>query len=189
MLLFNTSRPQCDRHLADDIFKCMSLKGFGSYFQRFVPNGLLNNNLLYASLGLSNYLASNRRQNNTWINQCWPSSTTHIQDTRIFIFLRDFRYFASGKIPVIRLKNPTLTDKDNSFHVVCTIWDSTCMYLLFLISWLVYTSPGLNALSHWGRVTHICVSKLTIIGSDNGLSPGRRQAIIWTNVGILLIGL
>ena len=27
-----------------------------------------------------------------------------------------------------------------------------------------------------------------IIGSDNGLSPGRRQAIIWTNAGILLIG-
>ena len=22
------------------------------------------------------------------------------------------------------------------------------------------------------------------IGSDNGLSPGRRQAIIWTNVGL-----
>ena len=34
---------------------------------------------------------------------------------------------------------------------------------------------------------HICVSKLTIIGSDNGLSPGRRQPIIWTNAGILLI--
>ena len=37
-------------------------------------------------------------------------------------------------------------------------------------------------------MTHICVSKLTIIGSDNGLSPGRRQAIIWTNAEILLIG-
>ena len=36
-------------------------------------------------------------------------------------------------------------------------------------------------------MTHICVSKLTIIGSDNGLSPGRRQAIIWTNAWILLI--
>ena len=35
---------------------------------------------------------------------------------------------------------------------------------------------------------HICVGKLTTIGSDNGLSPGRRQAIIWTNDGILLIG-
>ena len=35
---------------------------------------------------------------------------------------------------------------------------------------------------------HICVGKLTIIASDNGLSPGRHQAIIWTNAGILLIG-
>ena len=43
-------------------------------------------------------------------------------------------------------------------------------------------------LTHLGRVTHICVSKLTIIGSDNGLSPGRHQAIIWTNAGILSIG-
>ena len=43
-------------------------------------------------------------------------------------------------------------------------------------------------LTHCGRVTHICVSKLTIIGSDNGLSPSRHQAIIWTNAGILLIG-
>ena len=42
-------------------------------------------------------------------------------------------------------------------------------------------------LTHRGRVTHICVSKLTIIGSDKCLSPGRRQAIIWTNAGILLI--
>ena len=44
------------------------------------------------------------------------------------------------------------------------------------------------SLTHWGRETHICVGNLTIIGSDNGLSPQRRQAIIWTNAGILLIG-
>ena len=43
------------------------------------------------------------------------------------------------------------------------------------------------ALAHWGRVTHICDSKLVIIGWDNGLSPGRRQAIISTNAGILLM--
>ena len=42
-------------------------------------------------------------------------------------------------------------------------------------------------LTHWSRVTHICVSKLTVIGSDNGLSPDRRQAIIWTNGELLLI--
>ena len=42
-------------------------------------------------------------------------------------------------------------------------------------------------LTHWGRVMHICVGKLTIIGSDNGLSHRRRHAIIWTIAGILLI--
>ena len=46
---------------------------------------------------------------------------------------------------------------------------------------------GFWFLTHWGLVTHICVSKLSILGSDNGLSAGRRQAIIWTNAGILFI--
>ena len=46
-----------------------------------------------------------------------------------------------------------------------------------------------QCLTHWGCVTHICVSKLTIISSDNGLSPGRRQAIICTNAGILFVEL
>ena len=40
-------------------------------------------------------------------------------------------------------------------------------------------------LTHSGRVTHICVDNLTISGSHNGLSSGRRQAITWANAGIL----
>ena len=43
--------------------------------------------------------------------------------------------------------------------------------------------------TQWGQMTHICVSKFTIIVSDNGLSPVGRQAIIWNNAGILSIGL
>ena len=35
--------------------------------------------------------------------------------------------------------------------------------------------------THWGQMTHICGIKLTIIGYNNGLSPGRPRAIIWTN--------
>ena len=58
----------------------------------------------------------------------------------------------------------------------------------FLYNRANYAECCLRVLTHWGRVTHICVGKLTIIGSDNGLSPGRRQAIIWFNAGILLIG-
>ena len=37
-------------------------------------------------------------------------------------------------------------------------------------------------------MTHICVSQLITIVSDNGLSPDRRQAIIWNNDGILFFG-
>ena len=69
-----------------------------------------------------------------------------------------------------------------------------CWYRIFhreakMFSWLFHSIIGSSyTLTHWGRVTHICVGKLIIIGSDNGLSPGRRQAIIRTNAGILLIG-
>ena len=63
------------------------------------------------------------------------------------------------------------------------------LYNLFYV-WLLSSN---HMLTHWGRVTHICVSKLTIIGSDNGLAPGRRQTIIWTNDGTnfseILIGI
>ena len=46
----------------------------------------------------------------------------------------------------------------------------------------------ITKLTHWGWVPYICISKLTIICSDNGLVPGQCQAIIWTNAGKLLIG-
>ena len=53
--------------------------------------------------------------------------------------------------------------------------------------WMHMSDHSAVSFTHLGRVTHICVSKLTIIGADNGLPPSRRQAIIWTNAGILLI--
>ena len=47
---------------------------------------------------------------------------------------------------------------------------------------------NLKWLTHCGRLTRICVNNLTIIGKDNGLSPGRCQANVWTNAGRLLNG-
>ena len=59
-------------------------------------------------------------------------------------------------------------------------------------TWVVNGTRGVRKeqppLTHWSRVMHICVNELTIIGSDNGLSPDRRQAIIWTIDEILWIG-
>ena len=60
-------------------------------------------------------------------------------------------------------------------------------WTLFRFQWDLFPRVYLT-ITHWGRVTHICVGRITISGSDNGLSPGRRQAIIWTNAAILSIG-
>ena len=51
----------------------------------------------------------------------------------------------------------------------------------FLQIWLTYWP-----LTHQGWMTHICVSNLTIMGSDNGLAMTSWQAIIRTNVGMLV---
>ena len=47
--------------------------------------------------------------------------------------------------------------------------------------------PVAYAIKTWGRVTHLCVGNLTIIGPDNDLSTDRRQSVIWNTAGILLI--
>ena len=82
----------------------------------------------------------------------------------------------------------------SSLHIELDASASKCMNYGFVD---IKCQPNSNSQSdlsiidkgftHWGRVTHICVRDLTSIGSDNDLSPGRRQAIIRTNAGILLI--
>ena len=59
-----------------------------------------------------------------------------------------------------------------------------CIYIRYMTSWIKWNCDYRCILNRLDRVTHIWVSKLTIIGSDNGLSPDRRQAIIWINSGI-----
>ena len=89
--------------------------------------------------------------------------------------------------------------KENS-HKASTLsneqtWDrALCKFIFHLtmattISHQDHGQSIILKLTHWGQVTHIWIGKLTIIGSDNGLSPGRRQAIILTNARILLIRL
>ena len=75
-------------------------------------------------------------------------------------------------------------------HYLSQCWPRSILpYGIIRLQWIKTLQHMLtHGLTHWGRVTHIWINKLTIIGSINGLSPGRRQAIIWTNAGILLIG-
>ena len=74
-----------------------------------------------------------------------------------------------------------------SFHLYCYIHNMEQVYMVYsmqmsLSMWMYL----IIFLTHWLREMHICISNLTIIGSNNGLSPGRRQTIIWSNAGILL---
>ena len=76
----------------------------------------------------------------------------------------------------------------NIFLIIACISFLRATFLLHAIKTFLSYVQLILPLDHWGQVTHICVSNLTTIGSDNGLSPARRQAIIWTNAGILFIG-
>ena len=74
-------------------------------------------------------------------------------------------------------------DFSSQLTATTSLWDCSTWYLGWMRSYFYY-----HGLTHWGRVMHIHVSKQTIIGSYNGLLLGWRQAIMWTNAGILLIG-
>ena len=89
-------------------------------------------------------------------------------------------HFQTSTVQPLKFGNGQVT----SSHTLLHMW----LLMHAGIKWNHVSKNGPRSLTHWGRATHICVGKLTIIGSDNGLSPGRRQAIIWTNAGILLIG-
>ena len=70
---------------------------------------------------------------------------------------------------------------NSKWFQISTLWTSDIWF------WnLFQTREWETVLTYWGRVTHTCIGKLTIIGSGNGLSPGRQQAIIWTSTVMLL---
>ena len=102
----------------------------------------------------------------------------------------------NGHIPdAILVTNPTAPYLTFPFHQdlisIPSIDNSQNKRTILAISMLydlILQIQLYKCLTHWGPVTHICVGKLTILGSNNGLSPGRSEAIIWTNAGILLIG-
>ena len=82
-------------------------------------------------------------------------------------------------VMVISLQSTVvITVKKNhlSMRASQRISDLICCCCWYSFEYIAYYSE--EKLFPWGRVMHICVSKLNIIGSDNGLSPGRHQAIM-----------
>ena len=85
-------------------------------------------------------------------------------------------------------------DKENKHDFVKTVPGKLCILCVFSKTSLVslyrfhcICMPYWISLTHWGRMMHIWISKLTTIGSDNGLLTRWRPAIISPNAIILLI--
>ena len=95
-----------------------------------------------------------------------------------FAFVWMIKYFMWPKIPVM------------FYDILIFCWCSLLTLKTTVSNKDKYRIPTWcgSYLTPWDRVRHICFSKRTIISSDNGLSPGRRQTIIWTNAGKLLFG-
>ena len=97
-----------------------------------------------------------------------------------------FHWFHMLSLPItliIRLKCllKYITGMDVDIHFLL-------VQIMYIYLWQLPSNSNRNSISLTpvGRVTHVCVSTLTIIGSDNGLSPGRCQTILWTNRVLLI---
>ena len=104
----------------------------------------------------------------------------------------DYTFLADNWISLHHCQGPLLQREMKMSKSIAINEFRTCINnYIHIKGWDVIPYPCHNfngsCLTHWGRMMHICISKLTIIGSDNGLSPDQCQAIIWTNAGILLI--
>ena len=104
----------------------------------------------------------------------------------IFIHENAFENIVS-KVAAILFQPQCVKYAGKTQTAIATITGSEQISVVYLVSGYNNSGTyGVVRLTHWGRVTHICFSKLTIIDSYNALSPGRHQAIIWTNPGMLL---
>ena len=108
---------------------------------------------------------------------CFPNSCSNIycwmRYTSIDIHIIKIRWSHNHLIFIIGILISFLKDEN-------LLWTTNS----FLSIRIFFMS---TVLTHWGWVMQICISKLTIIGSDIGFPPGRGQAIISINTGILLI--
>ena len=98
-----------------------------------------------------------------------------------------FKVFAIRYFETFPLLKETFSMADKISRNLTTIWMLKLHTIRCCVEQMLQWQT-VCCLTHWGRVTHICVSNITTIGSDNDLSPGRRQVIIWTDDGILSIG-
>ena len=186
--LVNTLRPrQNGCHFPDEIFRCIFSMKMYKFWLKFHRSLFVGVQLTIFQYWLRQWLGTNQATSlclNQWRLVYW----------RIYTSLG--RNELKG-LPIYGLHLKILWDTENPTMNIGLCYSYMQLYCRIgnlpakssVISLILHLGFWISlSLTHSGWVMHICVSKLTIIGSDSALSPGRRQAIISTNSGILLIG-
>ena len=98
---------------------------------------------------------------------------------------------------LLHVRKETVLRRINGILVLCSTFFISCCVVGFhfeqplgrnMLLELFYPHSHRAYKSLRPSDAYICVCKLIIIGSDSGLSPRRRQAIIWSIAGISLLG-
>ena len=77
-------------------------------------------------------------------------------------------------------------DKFDTTGKSVLVYSKVAVIEAFILSELLWWNPW--SLPHRGRVTHICAPiNQTTVSLDNGLSPVRRQAIIWADGDLFFV--
>ena len=111
---------------------------------------------------------------NNWIGKLWKLAWWVIIGSGNGLLCDSAK--SSPDVDKSSMRSWSIRRRTSSLHKKCS-WKISILDIRLEIINLRF-QPHMSYLTHWDRVMHMCVSKLTIIGSDNGLSPGRRQAII-----------
>ena len=110
-----------------------------------------------------------------YLNQCWVIFNWTLRNKTQWHFIQNTKPFIhKNKSKNIVCERGAILSRGGGWGKT----DQTHCFSLHLTESLPSLRPN----------DHICVDNLTIIGSDSGFSPGRRQTIIRTNAGIVLIG-
>ena len=130
-----------------------------------------------------------------WVLLGWHSNDYRSIKTSVFLTCPEYRTWNEHlclHFCIVWCKSGEDCFSNGMLHISISYlekWRSACIHRLMCVHWISGShafscSPHAYCLTYWGRVYESV--NYAIFGSSNGLLPGQRQAIVWTNAGCQL---
>ena len=115
---------------------------------------------------------------------CLYVCMTNITNSKQMSHISPIRFCSVSKLRVRSMPKPLLQNRSDLFRI--TLWSYSILTQHITLVWSYFAFCV--SFNSWRPSDAYMRRNTTNLDSDNGLLTERRQAIIWTNVGILLIG-